>query len=428
MQRAGVPGVAVGIVVGEEELVVAAGVTSVDDPLPISSTTLFQIGSITKTVLGSAVMRLVAAGRLDLDVPIRSVVPDFRLVDESVAARVTMRHLLTHVGGWAGRLRREGGRGDDALARFVAEMAELPQLVPLGSLFSYNSSGFCLAGRALELLTGRTFEGAMRELVLEPLGMARSAFLAEEVLGWRVVCGHVQGNHGPSVARPWGYPRALGPTAGMVSCPDDLLRYVRLHLGEAKHVLASGWLATMHKPQTEADRAFGHVALSWMTTVIDGVWVIRHGGTGVGQTSQVTIAPEHGFGVFVLSNAANAQPLNREIVRRLLHECLGASEPFPQSRPIDPGAAAEYVGRYFGETGEIQIAHTAGGLELDLRPRDTPGAPPSPGKPAPLGEVERDLLMVLKGSQQGQFAQFFRDAGGHVALMRYGGLLHPRAR
>jgi CubicO group peptidase (beta-lactamase class C family) len=80
-------------------------------------------------------MRLVEAGSLDLDVPVRTYLPELRLADEDVAQRVTTRHLLTHTGGWEGDYFDDLGPGDDALARMVAAVAELPQVTPLSEIW-----------------------------------------------------------------------------------------------------------------------------------------------------------------------------------------------------------------------------------------------------------------------------------------------------
>src|SRR5262245_59173232 len=100
MTRLSVPGVAVGVIPGGEEYTAGFGITNIDNPLPVDADTMFQIGSTTKTITGTMVMRLVEQGKLDLDASIRTYLPTLRLSDESVAARVTMRNLLTHTGGW----------------------------------------------------------------------------------------------------------------------------------------------------------------------------------------------------------------------------------------------------------------------------------------------------------------------------------------
>src|SRR5438067_3636421 len=99
MEETQTPGVAVGLLHKGKEHVAGFGVTSLENPLEVTPDTLFQIGSITKTFTGTAAMCLVERGELDLDVPVRTYLPELKLSDDDVAARVTMRHLLTHTGG-----------------------------------------------------------------------------------------------------------------------------------------------------------------------------------------------------------------------------------------------------------------------------------------------------------------------------------------
>src|SRR5512143_854964 len=173
MTRLSVPGVAVGILLGGKIHTFGYGVTSVENPLLVTGDTLFQIGSITKTFTGTAVMRLVESGRLELDAPLRKYLPGLRLADEHEAAAVTMQHLLTHTSGWVGDYFEDFGTGTDALARYVASMAALPQLTPPGAFWSYNNANFWVAGRVIEVVTGQPWESAIRQLVIEPLGMSR---------------------------------------------------------------------------------------------------------------------------------------------------------------------------------------------------------------------------------------------------------------
>ena len=179
MERARVPGVAVGISHASETFAAGFGVTNVDHALPVTDETLFQIGSITKTFVGTCIMRLVETGQVDLDAAVRTYIPGFRVADEGASAQATVRNLLTHTGGWVGDYFDETGPGDEALATYVARMAELPQLAPVGSVYSYNNAGFAVAGRIIELVTGQTFEAALQELVLGPLGLEWSFIQAD---------------------------------------------------------------------------------------------------------------------------------------------------------------------------------------------------------------------------------------------------------
>jgi CubicO group peptidase (beta-lactamase class C family) len=90
MERLHIPGVAVGILSEDKEYTAGFGVTSTDNPLPVDADTLFQIGSTTKTVTATSVMRLVEMGKLALELPIRTYLPDLRLSQEDIAARVTL--------------------------------------------------------------------------------------------------------------------------------------------------------------------------------------------------------------------------------------------------------------------------------------------------------------------------------------------------
>ncbi len=137
--------------------------TSIENPLPVTPDTLFQVGSISKTFTATALMMLMEAGKVDLDTPVRAYLPDFQLSDESVAARVTLRHLLTHTGGWLGDYFNDFGFGDDAQAKMLIEIAKLPQLTPLGEVWSYCNTGFNIAGRIIEVITGQSYEAVIKE-------------------------------------------------------------------------------------------------------------------------------------------------------------------------------------------------------------------------------------------------------------------------
>src|SRR5436190_24197434 len=139
MEELSIPGAALGLLFDGEEETTGLGVTSMENPLDVTPATLFQIGSIGKTFTATAVMRLVEQGQVDLDEPVRTYLPDLGLADGEVASKVTIRHLLTHTSGWVGDYFDDLGWGDDALARMVEKLADLPQLTPLGEVWAYNN-------------------------------------------------------------------------------------------------------------------------------------------------------------------------------------------------------------------------------------------------------------------------------------------------
>src|SRR5258706_1474455 len=149
MSRYHVPGIAIGILHDGDEDIAAYGVTNLEHPLPVDADTLFQIASITKTITATVVMRLVERGALDLDAPIRRYIPEFKVRDEDAAKRATLRHLVTHTGGWLGDCFAHFRKGVHPLARYVAALAALDQPTPLRGVRPYSDPGLTVLGRFL---------------------------------------------------------------------------------------------------------------------------------------------------------------------------------------------------------------------------------------------------------------------------------------
>src|SRR5947209_4589089 len=135
MEEHRMPGVALGVLHDGEEHIAGFGVGSVLTQVPVDGETLFQIGSTTKTMTALIAVRLVEEGKLDLDVPVRTYLPDFRMADPEVTERLTMRHLLQHTGGFDGDYFADFGRGDDDVN--VARPWPVPRVAnPAGGLAS----------------------------------------------------------------------------------------------------------------------------------------------------------------------------------------------------------------------------------------------------------------------------------------------------
>lgn len=171
-----IPGVAVGMWVDSKEVYACHGITSIENPLPIDKDTLFVLGSVTKTFTATALMRLVAEGRVSLDSPVRQYVPELKLADEQSAEKITILNLLNHTSGLDWRVDIDSGEGDDALAREVAKLAELKLIAPPGTRASYSQAGFDLIGRIIEKVTGKTYEQAVASLIFKPLELSHSFF------------------------------------------------------------------------------------------------------------------------------------------------------------------------------------------------------------------------------------------------------------
>jgi CubicO group peptidase (beta-lactamase class C family) len=449
MERLGVPGVALGIIIGGHVHTAGFGVTNIENPLAVDGDTLFQIGSTTKTFTGTAVMRLVESGqiagngpRLELDTPLRVYLPELELASREAAESVTMRHLLTHTSGWVGDYFEDFGPGPDAVARYVASMRELPQLTRPGELWSYNNANFWLAGRVIEVVTGKTWEEALRDLVLGPLGLRRSFFFADEVITHRFAVGHhVRAQH-TSVARRWSYPRRR-PSGSIISSARDQLRYARFHMGDGatpsgERLLSAEAMAAMQTPLVARDLRGGMMGLTWMLDDIAGTRIVRHGGSTNGQRSAFLMVSARGFAMTLLTNADRGAILHREVTRWALKHCLGLEAPDPVLDNPPSGELVEYAGRY--ETPACALNIALPDIALVLRDSSlwisftARGGYPTKESPQPAPPAARlafsgpDRVMALDHDAEDQHGEFLRDAQGRITWFRWGSRIRARVR
>ena len=360
MKRYHVPGVAVGVYWQGREHLKGFGVTNVDHPLPVDADTLFRIGSTTKTFTATAMMRLVDQGRVDLTAPARKVLPDLKLADEAVAKSVTVRQLLNHSAGWMGDDYGDFGRGDDAMARYVAGMKQLPQLTPLGQVFAYNNAAVVVAGRIIETLTGKPYEAALQDLVLGPLGLKHSGFFTDELVGENISAAHdVEKERAIVMPGAWAFPRSIDSTGGLMSSAREQLAYARFHLGDGtapdgKRLLTPQSLKAMRSdpgPGGTITMEIDGVCVGWwQRRTAEGGAVFQHGGSWGGQNSDFFFVPERQFAMTVVTNSTSGPALMAELGRSgwALTKFCGLSNPPAEPKPQPAARLKEYEGRYKG--------------------------------------------------------------------------------
>jgi len=442
-ERLEVPGVAVGVISGDEEHVACAGVTSVEDPLPVDEGTLFQIGSTGKTYTSTAILALVDDGKIDLDAPVRTYVPELKLKDEQVARDVTVLQLLNHTAGWDGDLFEDTGDGADALDKYVANMANIEQVTPLGATVSYNNASLGLAGLVLEKVTGKMYEQAVRELVLEPLGMSRSFFFAKETMTYRFANGHKRSQDGTiEITRPWDMGRYAAPMGGMLAASvRDQVAWARFHMGDGTaadgtRVLSEATLRRMQEPTAECPgNALGDaVGISWLIRDQDGLKVVAHGGDTVGQHSIFEMVPERTFAITSLTNCGpNGGEFNEQIVRWAFENYLGADMSDPEPLRLDDDALAPYVGRYetIAVIADISAADGVLMVEVTVRPEvlEQLHEEPDDEPPVPLGILpgDGDRYIVPDGPAKGMKGYFTRGPDGKIDGIHIGGRFATRA-
>jgi CubicO group peptidase (beta-lactamase class C family) len=431
-----VPGVAVGVVIGDEDHVACHGVTSIEDPLAVDSTTLFQIGSTGKTYTATAIVRLVEQGKIDLDAPVRTYVPELTLKDESVARDVTVLHLLNHSAGWDGDLFKDTGDGDDALDRYVALMADIEQISPLGETVSYNNASLALAGLVIERVTGTSYEQAVQDLVLEPLGLQRSMFGMRWIMTYRFSNGHRKLQDGTvEVTRPWDMGRYGAPMGGMATDVRDQLAWARFHMGDGvapdrSRLLSEETMRRMQTPTIECPgNALGDaVGISWLLRDVEGVRVVAHGGDTTGQHSIFEMVPERRFAITSLTNCGpNGSEFNELISRWAFEAYLGITITDPEPVHLEADVLAEYAGHYETIAAELDLVPDDGMLlaTATIKPEVLAelNEPPSDEPPIPLGLLpgDGDRYIVPDGPAKGMKGYFTRGDDGRINGVHVGG-------
>jgi CubicO group peptidase (beta-lactamase class C family) len=418
-----VPGVAIGVLDEAGELTWSFGVTNVEHPLPIDADTVFEIASITKTMTATVAVRLASDGKLDLDAPVRRYLPDFRVADLTVSATVSVRDLFTHTAGWFGEYLEPSGYGEDAIAKAVAAMTDLQQVAPVG-VFSYNNVSLTLAGRVIEVITGKPYAAAVRELLFVPLGMTRSAFDATEVLYERLAAGHTVRDGRPAVVRTrFGEGRNSDPAGGVRSTVNDVLRYARFHLGDGtsaggSRLLPGAALAAMREPLVPMG-ALGHVGLSWFVEDRGGTRLASHGGATVAHMSQLVLVPNRGAAFVILTNGANGARLGAELGEWLLTGWLGLpprATPAPLDRQPD---LAPYAGRYWAPLSDVELTPEDGALLMRLTWKGSVAERPTP-PPVRLAFSAPDTVIASVRAGPPPMGDFLRGSDGSVAYFRWG--------
>lgn len=229
-------GLAVALVQDEEVVARGFGVRDLGSGAPVTPETMFHLASVSKPFVATAVVSLATASHgaepvLDLDAPIIDRVPEFTLADGR-EGEVTARNLLSHTSGlpdvaeygW-----HDPQLGDDALSELARSLSGWRLQSEPGSTFSYSNAGYELLGLLLSKVLGTTFEDAVRQQVLTPLGMRTSTFLRADVPGDLAAAPHV----GMPLTVPAGaypYTRRHAPSSTLHSNLVELCRWMMAHL------------------------------------------------------------------------------------------------------------------------------------------------------------------------------------------------------
>ncbi len=311
-----VPGLAVALVDGDRALWVEGfGYRDHQGGAPVTADTIFSVQSMSKLFTATAVMQAVAAGRLDLDEPITTYLPEFTVhsaFQQHPERKITLRMLLSHTAGFTHEApvgnNNQLDPGDFDV--HVRSISDTWLRFPVGTGYAYSNLGIDLAGYILERVEGTPFAEVMRDSLLGPLAMDHSTFDRTVIRSTddRAV-GHVDPYPAPPVDVP------MTAAGGLYTSAADLARFLRFQLSDGsidgRVVLGPQWMDVMRTVSAPSAGAPAGYALG----VIRHRWnrwdqrpdLFEHGGGGFGFISDLWWLPQLKIGIAILTNFQDHQ-------------------------------------------------------------------------------------------------------------------------
>ena len=311
--RFNVPGVAVAVV-HEQHVVLSEGFGQADLEAgrPVTGDTHFPIASDSKAFTAATLCLLADAGLVDLDAPVREVLPWFAMHDVHATELVTPRDLLSHRTGLPRHDVVWFGDTAMSLEETTRRIRHLPLSRPVRTAWDYNNLCYIAAGHLIEVLTGKSWREAVTTRLLDPLGMSATTFSVQDAgfdgLAW------------PYKATSAGFERQqlparstaekAGPAGGLVSTITDLTQWLLARLGQRPDVIPTAALEQLHSPavlggiavdQFEEIESLGY-GLGCQVESYRGRRLVHHGGNILGYSSDVCVVPGAGVGIAVLTN------------------------------------------------------------------------------------------------------------------------------
>jgi len=286
------------------------GYTDRKRKIPVTPDTPFLICSMSKTFTATAVMLAVQDGLLDLDEPVTTYLPDFKVYsryEEHPEKKITLRCLLSHTAGvpheavGSNMLEPEGSFEDRVKSLYGSWLK-----CPVGQGYSYSGAGYDLAAYVIQAVSGIPFEQYIKEQILNPLGMANSTLNQDDIRNnTNRAIGHTIG-----IAE---HPSAHGllGAGGVFTSAADLARFIRMHINkgtfEGKRLLDESLIdamltprAIVDKPQDRCYYGLG-IMMGGLSKEKEDV-VFQHAGGGGGYSSLMYWYPEYGIGGLALTN------------------------------------------------------------------------------------------------------------------------------
>lgn len=333
MKQSTVPGAAIVIVQGGKIVFEKAyGVRELGKADAVTPSTLFMIGSTTKSLTTLMMAKLVDEGKFGWDTPLTRIAPSFALADAEVTKQVLLRHTVCACAG----LPRQDMEflfeyGSSTPEQRVESMRTMKPTTGFGETFQYSNTmvaaGGYLAAQAADKRKklGPAYDEAMQSRVFAPLGMTSTTLDFAVAKGRDHAIPHGENYKGDTLAMPLGVEEgvvSVRPAGAAWSNVRDMSKYLMLELAKGKdasgkEVVSEKNLLERRKPSIKITDKISY-GLGLFVEEDHGLHVVHHGGNNLGFTSDMYIFPDHGVGVVMLMNAGSANTFRRVVHRRVV--------------------------------------------------------------------------------------------------------------
>jgi CubicO group peptidase (beta-lactamase class C family) len=317
MRHLNIPGVSLAIVEGDQIAHVRGfGRAQPDGEAPIPQTPFF-IGSLTKSFTAMAVMQLVEAGKVELDVPVQRYLPWFSVADPHASQQITVRHLLNQTSGLPMLLGMTNladvDNRPDAAERQVRALSTLKLTRPVGSKFEYSNLNYNVLGLIVEAASGECYEDYIRRHIFGPLEMSHSYTSKAEAQLDRLAMGHRFWFGVPIAARNLPVPRGSLASGQLIASAEDMSHYLIAQLNEGRYgdaqILSGAGIAEMHHPAAEINEmgmSLGHYGMGWICEGTGAARIVTHSGIVPDFGGFMALVPEQKKGLVLLFNVNHA--------------------------------------------------------------------------------------------------------------------------
>ncbi len=380
LARTKTPGCAIAIVRGESVVFLKTfGIANVETGEPLRPEMLFRIGSTTKMLTAAALIRLAIEGKVDLSQPIGNYLPN--LVPR--LSMVTANQLLSHTAGLYDTAPAHGLHDESALGDGIRGWTNDRFLTDPGKVYSYSNPGYWVAGYLLEVVSGERYADAMQSRLFHPLGMTRTTLRPLVAMTYPLAVGHNDSENGtPFIPRPAADNAGGWPAGSVYTNVIDLSRFLIAFLNEGKldgkQVLEPRVIELMTTPHASIpDSPVNSYGYGLILTRVRGVRIFDHGGATTGYGSTIRMAPDHRFGLVILTNRRGAgMPASTtkalELMLPLETPAAASTSRTDVASEITPDDLQQHVGVYRNGPDQFEITAQDGGLLITRGNRTVP--------------------------------------------------------